>query len=100
MRIGTRLLSQACDGEVVIVRAEGAETPLDAGGVPMVESRTDERAGETDGEGFALGKRYELHDEAVGVRLEVLVTRPGTSTLSWQGRALTLRATKPLPASD
>lgn len=100
MKIGTRLVSQACDGEVIVIRATGVTEPPLAGGEPMVESRSAESRGEPAGNGFALGKRYELVDEAAGVRLEVLVTKAGTSTLSWGGRELTVKPTKPLPASD
>lgn len=100
MKIGTKLLSQACDGEIIVIRAEGVTEPPEAGGVPMLAAQPDSRAGDPDGAGFALGKRYELVDDAKGMRLELLVTKAGTSTLSWGGRQLTVKQTKPLPASD
>jgi len=100
MKIGTKLFSQACDGAVVVIRANGVAEPPEAGGVPMAPSAPTERSGEAKGAGFALGKRFEYVDESAGVRLELLVTSAGTSTLTWQGRELAIRATKPLPASD
>lgn len=100
MKIGTKLVSQACPGEVIVVRADGVTEPPEAGGVPMAETRPAQPIGQAEGAGFALGKRYELVDEEAGIRLEVLVTKPGTSTLTWRGRELVLKPTKPLPASD
>ncbi len=46
--------------------------------------------------GTLLGKRYV--DEQTG--LEVLCTKPGTGSLAADGRPLTIKAPKPLPASD
>lgn len=100
MKIGTKLRSQACDGEVVVIRAEGVTDAPEAGGVPMILERAEAVTGEYAGEGFALGKRYELIDEAAGVRLELLVTKPGTSTLTFGGRPLAIKQSKPLPSSD
>jgi hypothetical protein len=103
MKTGTRLVSQVCDGEVIVVRAEGTTIPPQAGGCAMVEpsrasQRTTVKSGR--GSGFLLGKRYGLVDEDAGVRLEVLVTKAGTSTLAWEGVPLLLKGSKPLPASD
>jgi len=46
--------------------------------------------------GTQLGKRYV--DEPTG--LEVLCVKPGSGTLAADGRDLTLKSAKPLPASD
>ena len=46
--------------------------------------------------GTQLGKRYV--DEPTG--LEVLCVKPGSATLAADGRDLTLKSAKPLPASD
>lgn len=100
MKIGTKLLSQACAGEIIVVRAEGVTEPPEAGGVPMVAARPGSPQGDPDGDGFALGKRYELVDEANAIKIELLVTKTGTSTLSWGGSPLTTKRAKPLPASD
>jgi hypothetical protein len=48
------------------------------------------------GEGAQLGKRY--IDEPTG--LELLCTKPGGAVPAADGRALTLKTAKPLPASD
>ncbi|MGB4136886.1 MAG: hypothetical protein WA971_09995 [Microbacterium sp.] len=101
MKIGTKLYSQACDGEVIVIRANGIDgAPPEAGGVPLASERGAERHGDADGDGFPLGKRYEYADPEAGVRIELLVTAAGTSTLSWQGHPLTVKATRPLPSSD
>lgn len=101
MKIGTRLISQVCGGEVIVIRAEGTDLPPSAGGLPMSDSAPSVMPPDDGGgRGFLLGKRYEFVDNAAGIRLEILVTKPGTSTLSWNGHELELKPTKPLPASD
>ncbi len=100
MKIGTKLVSQVCPGEIIIIRAEGIESPPEAGGQPMLAKREHDVVESVTGDGFQLGKRYELIDESRGIRVEVMVTKPGTSSLTWNGEALQLKATKPLPASD
>lgn len=100
MKVGTRLMSQACEGEVIVIRADGVTEVPSAGGVPMTSSRGGELRGEALGAGFALGKRYELVSEESGIRLDLLVTKGGTSTLTLNGRELILQVPKALPASD
>ena len=46
--------------------------------------------------GTLLGKRYTDDDGTV----EILCTKPGAGTLTFDGQALTLKESKPLPASD
>lgn len=43
-----------------------------------------------------LGKRYKSADGAV----EVLVNKPGTCDLRYEGQAMELKEAKPLPSSD
>jgi hypothetical protein len=43
-----------------------------------------------------LGKRFKSHDGAV----EVLVNKPGTCDLRYDGQAMELKEAKPLPSSD
>jgi hypothetical protein len=43
-----------------------------------------------------LGKRYKSPDGAV----EVLVNKPGTCDLRYEGQAMELKEAKPLPSSD
>ncbi|GAA0710710.1 hypothetical protein Drose_24650 [Dactylosporangium roseum] len=96
--IGTRLHSQVDGGEVIVVRADGVTEPLRCAGLPMTGEAADGGAVPEDAPTLLLGKRYELVDEVL--RIEVLVTRPGAGPLSYAGRDLTLRPTKPLPSSD
>jgi hypothetical protein len=94
---GTRLTSQVCDTQVIVVRSADSLDDLRCGGVPMVPIGA-ERAGEIDAsfaDGTVMGKRYV--DEAGA---EVLVTKPGAGSLSIGQTALHLKEVKPLPASD
>jgi hypothetical protein len=96
---GTRLQSQVCDTQVIVVRSSDSLDDLRAGGVPMVPLDVDKSSDATlnpdFSEGNVMGKRYV--DEAGA---EVLVTKAGAGTLSVGTTALTLKEAKPLPASD
>ena len=96
---GTRLQSQVCDTQVIIVRTADSLDDLRAGGVPMVpigsESSGDGTIDPAFSEGNAMGKRYVDETGA-----EVLVTKAGAGTLSVGTTALALKEAKPLPASD
>jgi hypothetical protein len=100
---GTRLQSQVCDTQVIVVRTADSLDDLRAGGVPMVpiDSQKDPaKATELSvdpafSDGNAMGKRYVDETGA-----EVLVTKAGAGTLSIGTTALTLKEAKPLPASD
>lgn len=94
---GTRLASQVCDTQVIVVRSAESLDDLRCGGVPMVPVGA-ERSGEVDpsfSDGTVMGKRYV--DDAGA---EVLVTKPGAGSLSIGQTALQLKEVKPLPASD
>jgi hypothetical protein len=96
---GTRLQSQVCDTQVIVVRSADSLDDLRAGGVAMVpldaEKAADATLDPAFSEGNAMGKRYV--DEAGA---EVLVTKAGAGTLSVGETALSLKEAKPLPASD
>ena len=96
---GTRLQSQVCDTQVIVVRSADSLDDLRAGGVPMVPIGTDASGGATlDPEfsgGTVMGKRYVDETGA-----EVLVTKAGAGTLTVGTTALNLKEAKPLPASD
>jgi hypothetical protein len=96
---GTRLQSQVCDTQVIVVRASESLEDLRAGGVPMVpmgaERSTDAALDPAFSGGSLMGKRYVDADGA-----EVLVTKAGAGTLTTGSTALTLKEAKPLPASD
>ena len=96
---GTRLQSQVCDTQVIVVRSADSLDDLRAGGAPMVPIGT-ETAGDGTldpalSDGNAMGKRYVDETGA-----EVLVTKAGAGTLSIGATALALKEAKPLPASD
>jgi hypothetical protein len=96
---GTRLQSQVCDTQVIVVRAGDSLDDLRAGGVPMVPLDAQKSADATLDPAFAdgtvMGKRY-VDDTGA----EVLVTKPGAGTLSIGSTPLNLKEAKPLPASD
>ena len=94
---GTRLTSQVCDTQVIVVRSAESLDDLRCGGAPMVEIGAP-REGELDpafAGGSVMGKRYV--DDAGA---EVLVTKPGAGSLSVGATPLQLKEVKPLPASD
>lgn len=96
---GTRLQSQVCDTQVIVVRSADSLDDLRAGGVPMVPIDAEKDAGaQLDpafSDGNAMGKRY-VDDNGA----EVLVTKAGAGTLSVGATPLSLKEAKPLPASD
>ncbi len=96
---GTRLKSQVCETQVIIVRSSPALDDLRAGGAPMIPVSDEVEANLTLGDGFAggtqMGKRYV--DDAGA---EVLVTKAGAGSLSIGSTPLAVKEAKPLPASD
>jgi hypothetical protein len=95
---GTRLQSQVCDTQVIVVRTADSLDDLRAGGVPMVPIGTEAGDAALDpafSDGNAMGKRYVDETGA-----EVLVTKAGAGTLSVGTTVLALKEAKPLPASD
>lgn len=96
---GTRLQSQVCDTQVIVVRSADSLDDLRAGGVPMVpldaEKSADAQLDPDFSDGNAMGKRYVDENGA-----EVLVTKAGAGTLSVGNTPLSLKEAKPLPASD
>jgi hypothetical protein len=99
---GTRLQSQVCDTQVIVIRTADSLEDLRAGGAPMVPIGGGDSAAAADATldpefsgGNAMGKRY-VDDGGA----EVLVTKAGAGTLSIGTAALTLKEAKPLPASD
>ena len=100
LRPGTRLRSQVCTTEVVVVRVGSGAVRLTCGGHPMVElgAEVDTRA-PVDGlsGGSAIGKRYTAEADRT---VEVLVTKAGAGTLADGRTPLVVKQAKPLPASD
>ncbi len=99
LKPGTRLRSQVCETEVVVVKVgDGGE--LACGGEPVVPLDDVPTGTATPREGHdggtLLGKRYT--DEASGI--EILCVKPGAGALSLDGRLLVLKTAKALPSSD
>src|ERR1700678_2429818 len=96
---GTRLASQVCDTQVIVVKTADSLDDLRAGGVAMVPIGTEDEAGSGDVAldpaftgGSLMGKRYV---DAGGA--EVLVTKAGEGTLSVGDPPLSLKEAQPLP---
>lgn len=96
---GTRLQSDVCDTQVIVVRTAESLDDLRAGGVPMVplgaEKSGDAVLDPAFSAGNLMGKRYVDETGA-----EILVTKAGAGTLSIGNTVLALKEAKPLPASD
>ncbi|MEU6140488.1 hypothetical protein ABZ848_09030 [Streptomyces sp. NPDC047081] len=97
-RPGDQLASTVCTTRVVVVRAPADRQPaLTCGGAPMVPAATAPPAPATGADpATLLGKRY---TDAEGA-LELLCTSPGAGELACDGVPMTIKAAKPLPASD
>ena len=97
LRTGEQLASTICSTRVVVVRAPGAGADIRCGGSPMVSAALVQPACTPAAEAVTLiGKRYVSADES----LELLCTTSGPGELSCDGVPMTLKAAKPLPASD
>jgi hypothetical protein len=96
---GTRLQSQVCDTQVIVVRSADSLDDLRAGGAPMVpvggEKDSNLALDDAFSGGTLMGKRYV--DDAGA---EVLVTKAGAGSLSIGVTPLEIKEAKPLPASD
>jgi hypothetical protein len=94
------LASSVCGVQAIVIRPPLTPGVISCGGTPMTA------VGEASGGATTLtgpevgqalpGKRYV--DEATG--LEVLCTKGGKGSFAFEGRQLTLKQAKPLPASD
>jgi hypothetical protein len=98
LRPGDQLASTVCGTRVVVVRAPAQGHPVIAcGGSPMVPAASAPPAPPAASDAVTLiGKRYV---DAAGT-LELLCTASGPGELSCDGVPMTLKAAKPLPASD
>jgi hypothetical protein len=103
LRPGDQLASTACTTRVAVIRAPAQGRPLIAcGGEPMVpasSARPPASSGpSSNGTAAAtlIGKRYVDAAETV----ELLCTSSGAGVLSCDGAPMTVKAAKPLPASD
>jgi hypothetical protein len=96
---GTRLQSQVCDTQVIVVKTADSLGDLRCGGMPMLpldgQKSADATLDATFAGGSVMGKRY-VDDSGA----EVLVTKAGAGSLSVGAKPLALKEAKPLPASD
>jgi hypothetical protein len=96
---GTRLRSQVCETQVIVVKAAESLDDLRCGGLPMLLLDADQPEPAAPDPAFAdgslMGKRY-VDDGGA----EVLVTKGGAGSLSVGNTPLVLKEAKPLPASD
>ena len=98
LKPGTKLVSQVCTTEIVVVRAPDGPVALCCGGHPMVPVRGAGGAAidPAHAAGSQVGKRY--GDERLGV--QVLCSHAGDGSLSIDGTMLQQVDTKSLPSSD
>ena len=99
LKNGSRLQSQVCDTQVIVVKTADSLDDLRCGGAPMVpldaQKSNDLTLDPALSDGTLMGKRYVDENGA-----EVLVTKPGAGTLSVGATPLDRKEAKPLPASD
>jgi len=104
LRPGDQLAAAGSAARVVVVRAPSAARPVIAcGGSPMVPATAGAprppapRSSSAEAEpGTLIGKRYVNADET----LELLCVSSGAGALSCDGAPMSIKAAKPLPASD
>ncbi|MDA2895109.1 hypothetical protein PDG61_29640 [Mycolicibacterium sp. BiH015] len=96
---GTRLQSQVCDTQIIVVRSAESLDDLRIGGAPAIPVGDPPDSGlsldDSLADGNLMGKRY-VDDGGA----EILVTKAGKGTISIGTTPLTLKEAKPLPASD
>jgi hypothetical protein len=98
LKPGTRLFSQTCETQVMVVRAPATDVDVRCGGAPMLTAAPAELVGANAGHdgGSLMGKRYIDQDDT----LELLCTKPGPGALAIDKQLLILKETKALPSSD
>jgi len=97
LKAGTRLRAQNSPCEVIVIRGSDQGSALLCGGLEMIDvGQVQDGPQVTDGPAVQLGKRYTDGDGGI----EVLCTKPGIGPLAYGGHELTVKAAKPLPASD
>lgn len=99
LKAGGRFKSAVCDSQVMVVKAPAGEHDLRCGGVEMIAPAAAASGGEPDAAhaaGTLIGKRYVNADES----LELLCTKGGKGSLSFNGTALEVKQAKQLPSSD
>jgi hypothetical protein len=100
LKPGSRWTSAVCDAQVIVIRPPAQDVVLACGGAPMAavgEAAGAETRLTAAADGAAtIGKRYV--DEPTGI--ELLCSKGGLGALTIDGRPVTLKEPKKLPASD
>lgn len=96
LKVGSRLRAQNSACEVIVIRGSDDGTALLCAGAEMLADSGPGVPQLADGPAIQLGKRYTDGDSGI----EVLCTRPGIGPLVYGEHELTVKAAKPLPASD
>ncbi len=100
LKPGSRWKSAVCNAEIVVVRPPSTSGQLECGGRAVISQSGEGGGGDAvdpaHANGVLIGKRY--LDEVTGI--EVLGAKAGKGSLSMDGRPLSLKEAKPLPASD
>ncbi len=100
LKPGSRLKSQVCDAQVVVVKAPKDAVDLRCGGAPMIDAAAGADASLSLSPEFSaaslLGKRYA--DEELGI--ELLCSKGGAGSLSVGETNLEVKGAKALPSSD
>jgi hypothetical protein len=99
LKPGSRWKSAVCTAEMVVVRPPATAGELQCGGVAVVALNETTMGGNLHPDyagGVLIGKRY----VDTGTGIEVLGAKAGKGALSFDGRLMTLKEAKPLPASD
>jgi hypothetical protein len=98
LRPGDQLASTVCTTRVVVIRVPADQQPLlECGGSPMVPGTPGAQPSPGGPDAATLiGKRYVDAAESV----ELLCTSSGAGALTCDGVPMTVKAAKPLPASD
>lgn len=96
MKPGSKLKSQVCDTEVMVIRCGAGQ--VECGGAPMADDKpvSPGSLAADFSAGSLIGKRYV---DAAGT-FELLCVKGGKGSLSVDGTVLTIKDAKPLPASD
>ena len=99
LKAGTRMRSDVCNTEVMVIAAADSSLQICCGGAAMIDAKQEPSGGTIDADnaqGTLLGKRY-TNDAGT---VELLCVKPGEGSLSASGEALELKEAKALPSSD
>jgi hypothetical protein len=99
LKSGMRLVSAACDTELMVIRAPAGEAvAITCGGAPMLTAGENTRAALDPqfAQGTLIGKRYVDAQE----RFELLCTKGGAGGLAIDSIPLAVKIAKALPSSD